>query len=81
MGLVWILFYHERMEELGDDSSLYFNISHQCLDDNVFLTSNGMTEAPGSQTLERGVSKSSIGKKAKHTKNKELDDASKGNEG
>mmetsp|Transcript_14337 Transcript_14337/g.26911 ORF Transcript_14337/g.26911 Transcript_14337/m.26911 type:complete len:254 (+) Transcript_14337:800-1561(+) len=49
MGLPWILFYHERMKELGDDSSLYFNIAYPSLDDSVFMTSDGRTEAPGAQ--------------------------------
>ena len=75
MGLQWILFQCERMEELGDNSSLYFNISYPSRDGNVFLICDGMTEAPGSQTLERGGSNSSICKKAKSIKNIELDDA------
>jgi len=50
LGLPWILFYHERMEELGDDSSLYFNIAYPSLDDTVFMTSDGMTAAPTKQT-------------------------------
>jgi len=50
LGLPWILFYHERMGELGDDSSLYFNIAYPSLDDTVFMTSDGMTQAPSTQT-------------------------------
>jgi hypothetical protein len=50
MGCPWILFYHERMEELGDHSSLYLNIAYPSLAESVFMTSDGVTEAPGSQT-------------------------------
>jgi len=50
LGLPWILFYHERMGELGDDLSLYFNIAYpSSLDDTVFMTSDGMTQAPSTQ--------------------------------
>jgi len=49
MGLPWILFYRERMEELGDKSSLYFNIAYPSLEDSVFVTSDGMTSAPGTE--------------------------------
>jgi hypothetical protein len=46
MGNAWILYYHERMEEAGDDSSLYLNLANPTLLSNVFITSDGVTEAP-----------------------------------
>ena len=70
LGLPWILFYHERMEdELGDDSSLYFsNIAYPALEDSVFVTSDGMTEAPGTQAV-----RDSGNKKGRHSKEMEAE--------
>ena len=45
------------MEELGDDSSLYLNIAYPALAENVFITSDGNTDAPGAQTAAGGVKK------------------------
>ena len=49
MGTAWILYYHEQMEETGNDSSLYFNLENprMLLPSNVFMSSDdGVTEAP-----------------------------------
>lgn len=43
----WILFYHERMNELGGDvRSSYMNLAYPSLDNDVFITSDGNTEPP-----------------------------------
>lgn len=56
------------MEELGDDSSLYFNIAYPALEDSVFVTSDGMSEAPGTQAVRDSVKK---GRRAKETEEAE----------
>jgi hypothetical protein len=38
------------MLETGDNSALYFSFAYPSLDDSVFLTSDGVTEAPGQAT-------------------------------
>jgi hypothetical protein len=50
MGNAWILYYHKRMGEIGDDSSLYFNLANPTLPSNVFMTSDGVTEAPRAES-------------------------------
>jgi hypothetical protein len=50
-GCAWILFYHERMAEMGDHSNLYYNLAYPVLPDSVFVTSDGMTETPGGGKL------------------------------
>jgi hypothetical protein len=64
----WILFYHERMNELGGDvRSSYMNLAYPSLGNDVFLTSDGNTEPPSIlNSTNSSSSTSGSGKKKKN---------------
>jgi hypothetical protein len=50
------------MAEMGDHATLYYNLAYPVLPDSVFVTSDGMTEAPGGgQTSAGGTSRKKKG--------------------
>jgi hypothetical protein len=57
MGLPWLLFYHERMNELGDFSMTCSNRAYPCLSGEVFLTSDNSAKCNSSNNTKSNKNK------------------------
>lgn len=57
MGLPWLLFYHERMKELGDYSTTYSNLAYPCLSEDVFIASENSAKCNSSDNIKSNKNK------------------------